>query len=627
MPFDTSSRQTPVLRTLADLRSWVQTHYSYLPGCEVRTQKNTAPRSVVERQETRRRDAISAIDRISGWLGQPPEALSIDGEYLAGRLASVRGVLHGLTEKTVANAFAALRGAVAAAHANLPPRERGLDPAWRALRDLLPAKFKLRWRLSRFSRYCAQHGIPPEAVVTATFLMFLAWMKMSLVKTPRQIVRDAAKAWIEAAATVPGWPQQPVACPSFAKPRTTIPLGQFPESFQADFRRCAERLQSEDPFLDSGRNRPLKPSTAEKWMEYLLYAASVLVRLGRPIESITCVADVVAPAAARDVLRYYFQKAGNRPTKFTSNLAYVLKRIAQLHVGIDDETLQLHRDNFKKMSPAEDGLTEKNMKRLRPFNNDRCKLLLFEAPDRLIERALPDENRTRKRHVGRRKAKVGKKRGAIDLLVAAAVAIELFAPVRLGNLVEIDLDRHLRLPARENEPGYLHFEPHEVKNNAALDFELPPDAVRAIRLYIEHGRARLMDAAASDLFPYRTLKTPRARANYISTLIARRIWDVTGLRINTHLFRHIAAKFYLDEHPGDYETVRILLGHKCIETTIKFYCGLERAAAIRAYDREVLKLRDKLEAEAAKKAPRRRPNRRRDRKDDNHVLPHPEDPV
>ena len=32
---------------------------------------------------------------------------------------------------------------------------------------------------------------------------------------------------------------------------------------------------------------------------------------------------------------------------------------------------------------------------------------------------------------------------------------------------------------------------------------------------------------------------------------------------------------WLKYHPGDYETVRRFLGHRNIQTTINFYCGLE----------------------------------------------------
>jgi integrase len=65
----------------------------------------------------------------------------------------------------------------------------------------------------------------------------------------------------------------------------------------------------------------------------------------------------------------------------------------------------------------------------------------------------------------------------------------------------------------------------------------------------------------------------------------------TGLEMNPRLFRRFAAKLFLDRNPGDYETVRRLLGHKTIETTIRFYAGFETKAATKHYQGVVMGLR------------------------------------
>jgi hypothetical protein len=39
--------------------------------------------------------------------------------------------------------------------------------------------------------------------------------------------------------------------------------------------------------------------------------------------------------------------------------------------------------------------------------------------------------------------------------------------------------------------------------------------------------------------------------------------------------------------------VRLLNGHKSVETTTRYYCGTESAAALAHYDEHVLKLRKK----------------------------------
>jgi site-specific recombinase XerC len=63
------------------------------------------------------------------------------------------------------------------------------------------------------------------------------------------------------------------------------------------------------------------------------------------------------------------------------------------------------------------------------------------------------------------------------------------------------------------------------------------------------------------------------------------------LQVHPHLFRHIAAKLFLDAHPGSYELVRRVLGHRSIDTTTNFYTGLETAAAVRHFDKTILHLR------------------------------------
>ncbi len=55
------------------------------------------------------------------------------------------------------------------------------------------------------------------------------------------------------------------------------------------------------------------------------------------------------------------------------------------------------------------------------------------------------------------------------------------------------------------------------------------------------------------------------------------------IRINPHLYRHIAGYFYLSHHPGDYETLRRLLGHKSVETTMTFYAEFDGLFARRQY--------------------------------------------
>ena len=77
----------------------------------------------------------------------------------------------------------------------------------------------------------------------------------------------------------------------------------------------------------------------------------------------------------------------------------------------------------------------------------------------------------------------------------------------------------------------------------------------------------------------RARRVSRSWQTQFSKQITVRIQKAIGLRITVHQFRHAAAAIYLKHRPGDYETVRRLLGHRDIQTTIRFYCGLETMQA------------------------------------------------
>ena len=69
--------------------------------------------------------------------------------------------------------------------------------------------------------------------------------------------------------------------------------------------------------------------------------------------------------------------------------------------------------------------------------------------------------------------------------------------------------------------------------------------------------------------------------------------------MNVHAFRHFSAMLYLRECPGESTTVRLLLGHKSLATTVRAYCGTEQKDALRRYDNLIDRYRQKGEARHA----------------------------
>jgi len=104
------------------------------------------------------------------------------------------------------------------------------------------------------------------------------------------------------------------------------------------------------------------------------------------------------------------------------------------------------------------------------------------------------------------------------------------------------------------------------------------DAVAASNEYVHEFRPALLRGTnAPWLFPGEAGQ-PKNRLMF-SKRITDRIQKEIGLRVTVHQFRHAAAAIYLKHHPGDYRTVQRVLGHRSVETTINFYCGLETMQA------------------------------------------------
>jgi integrase len=72
-------------------------------------------------------------------------------------------------------------------------------------------------------------------------------------------------------------------------------------------------------------------------------------------------------------------------------------------------------------------------------------------------------------------------------------------------------------------------------------------------------------------------KNQWAVAWLIRTVLRRRL----GLQFSGHAFRHLSAKTILDREPGNFETVRQLLGHKSLHTKVSAYVGLSTRRAAR----------------------------------------------
>jgi integrase len=539
--------------------------------------------------ERKRQELSSAIRTVARALGRLPENVPADGRLLAGRLKDVAPAAIGVSRGRWANIRSLLRTSLALVQPISPGRHQNdLLPEWLALWNELTSRSD-KIALSRLLRFCSAREISPNAVTKETFNDYRLHLERSLLKRPADTFAMTVRAWQRAEAAIPGWQQIGVSIPDRRR-QWVSGWDCFPEALRRDCQAWLDRLAGRDLVEDEVSFRPVRPVTLAHREWQIRAFASALVRMGRDAATLTSLSDLVEIDAFKTGLRFFLDRAGGAPTTGIAALASSLKAVARHYVHVGPDHLQRMGAIIGRLSPGRSGLTETNMTRLRAFNESENVSALLALPQELMRQARRHRN---------------PQRGAVRAQMAVAIEILLMAPIRMRNLVNLDIERNL---VRSVQGGALHIVigPEDVKNREALEHPLPPESGALIDTYIDRFRLHLIAKNSTALFP--GIGSDPKNQDAFGTQISRTIRVHTGLRVHPHLFRHLGAKLYLDANPGDYETVRRVLGHRSLQTTVDFYTGLETPSAARHFDK-ILNLRTESTAGTPKKTKRRYPKK------------------
>lgn len=177
---------------------------------------------------------------------------------------------------------------------------------------------------------------------------------------------------------------------------------------------------------------------------------------------------------------------------------------------------------------------------------------------------------------------------ALTAMHAVAIAILIAAPIRIKNLAGLDLSKHLNVHKRGTHTRYsLYIPSEEVKNSVEINVKLNARTSRLLTRYIREYHPAVCNVQTDALFPQRSSGASRSPGN-LGQSIADLIYRELGLKVHAHLFRHIAAYLFLNAQPGEFESVRRLLGHKKLDTTMTFYASITNEMAQKRYDEVVL---------------------------------------
>ena len=519
---------------------------------------------------TRSRDLRSAVTRVASLLGDAPAPIPLDLPAISAKLAAANPAAAGLSSKTLANIRSDFVAAVRVS--GLKPIQRPartpLSPAWEKLFADLSGR-RAHIGLSRLARYASANGIEPHEINDATIDAFITAVREgSLHRKPNGLHRTVALIWKEVAQR-PEFGLQTVEVPSFRRPAKRIEWTSLDNAFRKDVDACLTWYSASDAYAADARSRALAPQTIALRRNQIHAAVTALVESGVNPTAITSLADLVSLEHFKCILRRRHESVGGGENVFNHDLARALVQIARQWVKVDAGVLaELTRLAGKVPIPVS-GLTAKNKRVLRQFDDPASLQRLDDFWRRLWDEVKRDAKLDR--------LTLAKAQAAI------AVGILRYMPVRLKNLATLTFDEHLFMHEGPRSTSSLELSASEVKNRMELAFDIPPQLAKMLIEYRNRIAPKIIGHRPKRLFVNvnGTPKTAWTVAWLIRTYLKRR----AGIAISSHQFRHLNAKTLLDAEPGGFETVRQLLGHKSLTTTVAAYAGIDSRRAARHHQR------------------------------------------
>jgi integrase len=520
-----------------------------------------------------------------------------NGRVIGPLLSRLHPVTTGLSLSRLGSLKGSVKSALKIGYNMFPGAQHrtGLTGEWKNLFDKLGHRTPLQMNMSRLAHWLQQQWVEPKDVNDIWQDRYIAYLTdVVTVEKPLHVARVAASSWNLAVSTIPGWPAQTLTLPSSRKVGRAPALSELSESCRAGFQAYAELMKTGSD--DGGREQFDLGEDDEDYNETddKGFAAYSKATQGQRQQLLRRALGLIATATRRDIgavefselswprtaaliLTTYKKELGN-DGKAPSLLlmALTLSAVAKHFFKVDAKTLKkfhrlagdagkLAREEAKK-NP---GMTQKNRKRLQQIGPAQLRAL-FQAPALLIGTAI------QRIHRG-----IATTSDLVDAQVGAAIAILLHAAIRAANLASIKLGGQLHLMDGDEGTGHLRFESNETKTGRVLEFELPLDLTRLLKRFVSEVLPAFPRSMVSNaLFAGQTNETKGS--GLLGSQITSRVSDIVGVKMNQHLFRHFLALLYLERHPGNYEVVQDLLGHLRVETTRKYYCGLETLAAIKS---------------------------------------------
>nr|WP_295738839.1 site-specific integrase [uncultured Acidocella sp.] len=481
-----------------------------------------------------------------------------------------------------------------AGHDIMPGRHvTPLSAGWTKLMAMLNGG-PMAIKLSRFAHVASQQGWEPEDITQAHLERFAAILRQTnLGSKAEKIVRGTVAAWAHGRRNCPHWPGNDLGLPPAETRFYALPWAAFPASFAEDVENWLARPSSDlqhllasiaetgavpaPPSLKGRNNGTLRACTERNYRDALRRAASILVTTGyRHVGDISGLSAVVGVAELQCVLKFLAARTNRQDGGHLGYIAFHFYFIGRDYLHLPAHTLHQLEFLWRRTRGKYGEMSPRSFARLCQFDDHAKTVNMARLPHAL--------------------AKAAGKRDKIDaraiklMRTALFTAIALDTGLRAGNIVNLQLDKHITFTTRNKQSIAIITNPgEEVKNGETLISELSAESTKLMELWRDTYRPSVC-AADKRQAPY---LFPSQSGMHLTTALAlQSLKDLgayhAGLDVTPHVIRAFLGKLMLDDTPDGHAAVQAVLGHNSIETTLRYYAPVRPIQAKRRAQRLLL---------------------------------------
>ncbi len=438
-------------------------------------------------------------------------------------------------------------------------RARGVNPTppVQTLVAIMGDDDKAQLTLTPLLKFFVMTGTSPWEFTQETVPLYREWLQGCYSRTNWQrAYKRSLGVWTALQTRYSDqWPQHPVTA-QFDVDDFYYPTWDYFPHLREDYDHHLEEIAANKPRRYGKDRKLLSPPTLKAREGHVRRFASAVAKAhNTDPHEVRTLEYITRPEVVDETVNLLMDRSGTKTNGGVYQTLRHINSIARHHVKRNEDELDELMAIRASVAPP-NGPADKNVALVQLFRDAELREKFADCAGEIL------------RELKRKKplSPGDVKRGMLAFLAAILMKI----PMRISEVLALKYgETFFDVGAGKARKVAISLPADMVKNNEPRRAPFGPELVRLYDVYRSIIRPHLAPASNPYLFP----SGPTAVRNddHISHSLASMMHQKIGVRMTAHQFRHVVGYVFLVANPGCYDTVRRLLGHRSLKTTLRFY--------------------------------------------------------